>query len=199
MAGGEAEPGLQQLSLTLLQPPNPATRPQKGGWSTHLSLRRGGHPRVLSERASLGPGHSGLGPGSAAVLVGSRAAHTGWPGKGDTPQPSLSFTTTSTTRQRSAELLERPPPPPPSFPRRNPKPPIFVFSFLLLGRFPAIKPFLGALQRKSGRPSHLLNQSEQCRAEGPPAAPRLAPAGSGKGPRNRPEGPGVTPEQVVGG
>lgn len=114
------------------------------------------------------------------------------------PTHTQSLPFTISRRQRSAKLLEQPAAWPPLLPHRNPKPPIFVFSFLLLGRFPAIKSFLGALQRKSGRPIHLLNQSEQCRAgrrERPPAPPCLVQAGTGKGTRNRPEGPRVTLEQ----
>lgn len=122
-------------------------------------------------------------------------------GRGTAPPHTHSLPFTISRRQRSAKLLEQPTAWPPLLPHRNPKPPIFVFSFLLLGRFPAIKSFLGALQRKSGRPIHLLNQSEQCRAgrqERPPAPPCLVQAGTGKGTRNRPEGPRVTLEQGDG-
>lgn len=195
---------LQQLFFTLLQPPNSSIHPQSSGWSTHLSLCHGGHPQVFSESASLGQGHArfGLGaPGSASVLVRSLVGDTHWPGKGDTPPPPRCLPFTTTRRQRSAKLPEQPTASPSLLPHRNPKPPIFVFSFLLLGRFPAIESFLGALQRKSGRPIHLLNQSEQCwagRRERPPATPCLAQAGTRKGPRNRLGGPRVTPEQGDG-
>lgn len=154
----------------LIRPPHQSDRR-----STHLSLRSGGHPHVLSESTSPGQGTTRFGPGapgSASVLVGSLV---GRPGKEDThthnpPLHTLPFTTTR--RQRSAKLLEQ---------RAASLPPtetqnhlFFVFSFLLLGRFPAIKSFLGVLQKESGHPIHLLNQSEQCgagRRQRPPGTP----------------------------
>lgn len=186
--GGQAPAGgwlslaslLQQLFLTLLQPPNSSVRPQSGGRSTHLWLRRGGHPQVLSESASLGRGHARLGPGapsSAWVPVGSLVGDAGWAGKGDATPPAALPPPPGDKGLQSCRSNPRPPP----LPHRNPKPPIFVFSFLLLGRFPAIKSFPGALQREGGHPIHLLNQSEQCWAglaggRGPPHPP-----GPGKG------------------
>lgn len=195
------DPGWGSLSLAflllaLLQPPDSSIHPQSGGWSTHLLLRHGGHPQVLSASTSLGRDRARFGPGapsSASVLVGRLVGDTSWPGKGGT-LPHLAFHHRQESKVCKAAGATRRLSPP--RPHRNPKPPIFVFSFLLLWRFPAIKSFLGALQRGSDRPIHLLNRSEQCRVgrrERPPAPP--CQTRTGKGLRNRPEGPQVTPER----
>lgn len=111
--------------------PNPPERCR----STHLSGDRAGHPLPALALPPCAEATSGLGRELLGIPLGR-----GHPAR-LSPRPA----------HKGLQSCRSSPAPPP-LPQRNPKPPIFVFSFLLLGRFPAIKCFPGALQRKSGRP-----------------------------------------------